>query len=154
MKKVISIIFALFIVLGGINSNSLFVKANDSIEKIDGSYLLHEEKSEITVESLTRGVYLKSGSSSIVKAGTGKITAGGTTVAQKVVSTVSVTVRVERLVNGTWQVYDSWTSTRYNAASATTSRTMSVPTGYYYRAHSFHSANSDSSGSVTNGLWI
>lgn len=154
MKKVISIALTFIIMIGLINTNSLFVRANNSAEMIDGSYLLNEESSEVVVEFLTRGAYLKSGSSSIVKAGTGKITAGGTTVAQKVVSSVSITVRVERLVNGTWQIYDSWSSTRYNAASASSSKVLSVPSGYYYRAHCMHYANSDASSSVSNGIWI
>lgn len=154
MKNVKSLVL-IFIL--SITCSFLFVdeiQAADIGDCIDGSYLIDADTSESISSGSTRGVYLGSGSSSLSKAGTGKITAGGTTIAQKIVSTVSVTVRVERLVNGSWQVYDSWTSTRYNAASATTSKTMSVPTGYYYRAHCFHSANSDSSGSYTNGLWI
>lgn len=144
----ITLCLSLFLMSGNL------VNASDLGECIDGSYLTNDDVSEGMSGPMTKGIHLRSGSSSISKAGTGMITAGGTTIAQKIVSTVSVTVRVERLVNGSWQTYTSWSSTRYDAASATTSRTLSVPTGYYYRAHCFHSANSDSSGSYTNGLWI
>lgn len=54
----------------------------------------------MTVGSTSRGIYLKSGSSNIVRAGTGKIGAGGNTVGQKVVSKITVDVTVERYMNG------------------------------------------------------
>ena len=70
-----------------------------------------EESSEqigyITIQP--RGVYLQSGFSKISKPGDGKITAGGNTTAQKVVSEVSINVNVERKVNGNWEHYTSWT---------------------------------------------
>lgn len=154
MGKIKRIFIALVMCLIiGLVPNS-FVNAAELGETIDGSVLTNDNYSEGITGPMTRGVYLRSGSSSISQAGTSKITAGGTTIAQSVVSNVSVTVRVERLVNGSWQIYTSWSSSRSNAASATSSKTLSVPSGYYYRTHCFHSANSDSSGSVTNGLWI
>lgn len=154
MKKILSFVISMILVLGLLNLRSFPVKAEESPLMIDGSYLTTDDSSEVTVESLTRGASLKSGSSSIVESGTGKITAGGTTVGQKVVSSIGITVRVERLVNGSWQIYTSWSASRNNAASVTSSKTISVPQGYYYRTHCFHSANSDSSTSVTNGIWI
>lgn len=54
-------------------------KASDVPECVDGSYLTNEDSSEVTVGSMSRGVYLKSGSSTITKAGPGKIAAGGNT---------------------------------------------------------------------------
>lgn len=151
MKRIKSLvlifIFCISICFGASNS----VKAGDITS--DNTVNSEVSYSDETGQS-ARGIYLGSGSSSISKAGTGKIAAGGTTIAQKVVSTVSVTVRVERLVNGVWQTYTSWSATRYNAASASSSKTLSVPTGYYYRTHSFHYANSDASSSITNGIWI
>lgn len=154
MKNIVKCIGTIIMCLSLFMLNNVSISAADIGDYIDGSYLVNEDSSEVVVEGLTRGIYYKSGSSSISKAGAGKITAGGTTIAQQIVSTVSVTVRVERLVNGNWQVYTSWTTTRYNAASASSSKTLSVPTGYYYRTHCFHSANSDSSGSASSGLWI
>ena len=154
MKKIYSLILVAVLSLGCSLGMDVSVRAAENKEYIDGSYLTNETESEGLGNISTRGEYYRSGSSTIAKTGTGKIAAGGTTVAQKVVANVSVTVRVERLVNGTWQVYTSWSATRYNAAMASTSKALSVPTGYYYRTHSFHSANSDSSSSVSNGIWI
>lgn len=139
--------------------NSVFlldnpVKASDGVECVDGSLLTYDSSSEVTVGPITRGVYLKSGTSSASNAGNGKFAAGGTTVAQKIVSEVSVTVRVERLINGSWSSYTSWSSKSYNSAIASTSKVLSVPNGYYYRVRCTHYANSDSSSSYTNGIWI
>lgn len=102
----------------------------------------------------TRGVYLQNGYSQISKVGSGKITAGGGTNAQKVVSEISINVNVERKVNGYWEQYTSWTVTKYNAIALTTSKTLSVPKGYYYRVKCVHYANSDVSSSITGGLYI
>lgn len=102
----------------------------------------------------TRGAYLQSGYSKINKAGDGKIAVGGTTNAQKVVSEVSINVNVERKVNGYWEHYTSWTTTKYNAISVSSSKTLTVPKGYYYRVECVHYANSDVSSSGTNGLYV
>lgn len=102
----------------------------------------------------TRGVYLQSGYSRISKVGDGKITAGGNTTAQKVVSEISINVNVERKVNGYWEHYTSWTTTKSNAIALNSSKTLSVPKGYYYRVKCVHYANSDVSSSITGGLYI
>lgn len=130
------------------------VQATDIPECVDGSYLTNDDSSEVTVGSKSRGIYLKSGSSNIVRAGTGKIGAGGNTVGQKVVSKITVDVTVERYVNGKWGYYTSWVETNYNSVYVSTSKTLSVPTGYYYRVYCVHYANSDVSDSFTNGIYI
>lgn len=106
----------------------------------------------ITVQP--RGVYLQSGFSKISKPGDGKITAGGNTTAQKVVSEVSINVNIERKVNGYWEHYTSWTTTKKNTIAVTSYKTLTVPKGYYYRVRSVHYANSDVSSSATGGLYI
>ena len=110
------------------------------------------ETGYITIQP--RGVYLQSGFSKISKPGDGKITAGGNTTAQKVVSEVSINVNVERKVNGAWEHYTSWTSTKNNAIAVTSYKTLTVPKGYYYRVKCVHYANSDVSSSYTNGIYI
>ncbi|MCB7304721.1 DUF6147 family protein [Bariatricus massiliensis] len=154
MKKIMAISKSLVLSMIVLLSVAMPVKAAEVGDCIDGSYLTSENSSEVTILNLSRGVYLRSGSSTIAKAGEGKVAAGGTTIAQTTVSSVGVNVRVERLVNGSWQVYTSWSATRYNAMSVSSSKTISVPSGYYYRTHCLHSANSDASGSYSNGIWI
>ena len=159
MKKITAILLTAVLSICFCMIPQTAVEAADSTEYqvgdyVGGSLLTDEDFSEGTALPMTRGIYLGSGSSSISKVGTGKIAASGSTVGQRSVSTISVTVRVERLIGSSWQVYTSWSATRYNAASVTSSKTLSVPQGYFYRVHSIHYANSDSSGSYTNGIWI
>lgn len=111
-----------------------------------------EQIGYITVQP--RGVYLQSGYSQISQVGSGKIAAGGSTTAQKLVSEVSINVNVQRKVNGSWEYYTSWTSTKKNAVAVTSSKTLTVPKGYYYRVKCVHYANSDVSSSITGGLYI
>ena len=102
----------------------------------------------------TWGYYLKSGSSTLSKLGTGKIGVGGDTTGQRVVDKISVTVKVQRLVNGRWQYYYTWSSEKTNAAYVSTSKTLTVPTGYYYRVCCSHYAGSDAGNSNTDAIYI
>lgn len=154
MQKSLRMFFSYVLVLVICLGNVSGVKAADEQECVDGSYLVSDEYSEGSSIALTRGVYLGSGSSTITKEGTGKIGAGGKTIGQTTVATISITVRVEKLVNGSWTTYKTWTTTKYNSAYVSTSKVLSVPTGYYYRVYSTHKANSDISGSYTNGIHI
>lgn len=153
-KKQLSIALSLIMICSLFFGSILTVNAAEESECVDGSYLVNEDSSEVTVGSKTRGIYLKSGSSSIVREAPGKLTAYGDTVGQMVVSKITVNVIVQRLVNGSWQHYDSWTATNYNSAYVSSSKTKYVPTGYYYRVCCNHYANSDVSGSFTNGIYI
>ena len=139
MKKnrILSLIVAMIMVCTLLIGAQQNVQAADGQECVDGSYLTNE-----------------SGSSNIVRAGTGKIGAGGNTVGQKTVSKITVNVTVERLLNGKWAYYTSWTETNYNSVYVSSSKTLSVPTGYYYRVYCIHYANSDVSDSYTDGIYI
>lgn len=159
MKKITAILLTAVLSICFCMIPQTAVEAADSTEYqvgdyVGGSLLTDEDYSEGTALAMTRGVYLRSGSSSISKAGTGKITASGTTVGQTSVSSISVTVRVERLVGSSWQIYTSWSANFHNTSVAASSKTLSVPQGYFYRVHSIHYANSDTSSSVTGGVWI
>ena len=140
-NKILSLIMAMVMVCALLIGTQQNVQATDIPECVDGSYLTNDDSSEVTVGSKSRGIYLKSGSSNIVRAGTGKIGAGGNTVGQKVVSKITVDVTVERYVNGKWGYYTSWVETNYNSVYVSTSKTLSVPTGYYYRVYCVHYAN-------------
>jgi hypothetical protein len=153
-NKILSLIMAMVMVCALLIGTQKNVQATDIPECVDGSYLTNDDSSEVTVGSKSRGIYLKSGSSNIVRAGTGKIGAGGNTVGQKVVSKITVDVTVERYVNGKWGYYTSWVETNYNSVYVSTSKTLSVPTGYYYRVYCVHYANSDVSDSYTDGIYI
>ncbi|MBD9018624.1 MAG: hypothetical protein EGR13_10070, partial [Coprococcus comes] len=114
-SKILSLIMTMIMVCTLFISTQGVTKASDVPECVDGSYLTNDDSSEVTVGSMSRGVYLKSGSSTITKVGPGKIGAGGNTVGQKVVSKITVDVTVERYVNGKWRYYTSWVETNYNS---------------------------------------
>lgn len=154
-KKLVAIITIITMMIGGVVTiPSETVRAAEET-MVDGSILLNDaEESVGEMEPEARGQYLQTGSSSIGKVGTGKIKVSATTIAQKQVSTIKAAVMVERLVNGNWVSYTSWTASKTNAYSLTTSKTLTVPRGYYYRVRSIHSANSDIGNSNTSGLYI
>lgn len=128
------------------------VKAEEAI--VEGSKLTMEESSVGYTTAMTRGVYLQSGESAITKAGSGMVYANGATTANMSVSTISVNVILERSSGGSWVRVTSWTATKNNTYYVSSTKTISVGSGYYYRVRSLHSANSDSSSSYTNGLYI
>ena len=152
--KILSFVMAVIMICGLVVGTQNVVKAADEPICVDGSYLTDDESSEVTVGSMSRGVYLKSGSSTITKAGTGKIAAGGNTVGQKSVSKITVVVAVQQYKNGNWYYYTSWSASNYNSSYVSSSKTLSVPTGYYYRVCCTHYADSDVSDSFTNGIYI
>lgn len=155
-KKIVSMIVAISLATG------IFAmipaeqaKAAEEIITVDGSVLLEDVEESIgNMIVQTKGQYLQTGSSKIVRAGVGKIAVGGTTIAQTTVDNVKIAVMVERLLNGKWASYTSWSTSKTNAYSVSTSKTLTVPRGYYYRVRSIHSANSDIGNSNTNALYV
>ena len=154
-KKIIAMIGTFVLSLGIISMIPMEMVQARETTNVDGSVLL-DDAEESTGQTLpeTRGQYLQTGSSRIVKSGTGKITVGGTTIAQKQVASIKISVIVERLVNGNWVSYTSWSASKNNTYSISTSKTLAVPRGYYYRVISIHDANSDRSTSNTDALYV
>lgn len=154
-KKIIAMIGTFMLSFGIIPMIPMEMVQAKEVTSVDGSLLLDDMEESIgQMLPETRGQYLQTGSSKIIKAGTGKITVGATTIAQKQVASIKVAVMVERLVNGNWVSYTSWSVSKNNAYSLTTSKTLTVPRGYYYRVVSLHNANSDRSTSNTNALYV
>lgn len=155
-KKIVSIAVAITMICGILLMiPTEAVRAADANRIVDGTVLLDDvEESVGEMVPITKGQYLQNGSSSIGKIGTGKIKVSATTNAQQQVATIKAAVMVERLVNGSWLSYTSWTVSRTNAYALTTSKEMVVPRGYYYRVRTVHVANSDIGNSNTSGLFI
>lgn len=131
-----------------------------AVLSIPGNVLAQETVSSFTKNSRAEGFigmkgrYLQDGSTVIGNAGVGKIVAGGDTVAQMVVDKVQVAVIVEQYNNGAWSQVYSWRESAVNAYTVSTSKNLTVPRGYYYRARGIHSANTDIANSFTDGIWI
>lgn len=155
MKKVITMILTLAICASFGMSGAMQVQAADELVCVDGSYLLDDANESVgDLRISTWGYYLKSGTSTLSEIGTGKIGVGGSTTGQRVVDKISVTVSVQRLENGRWYTYHTWSVEKTNAAYVSTSKTLTVPTGYYYRVCCSHHASTDSGYSNTNALYI
>jgi len=132
---------------------SFNINANAQNEKME-SILTEEDKAEGILEFQTKGQYLQEGQTIIGNAGKGKVNAGGNTTAQKVVDEVKIAVIIEQYNNGSWSQVYTWREVAYNDYVVSTSKTLEVPRGYYYRARGIHSANTDVGNSFTDGIWM
>lgn len=154
IKKTLSIILAVMICVIGMTQWE--VKASEVIEyeDIDMSSLMAEGALTGYIENQTWGVYLASGTSTINKISSSKVGAGGTTNAAKKCN-VSITSILERKnSSGSWERVISWTQDNTNAFYAMISKSVTVPSGYYYRVRSYHYAGTDTASSHTNALWV
>ena len=143
----------MLIVTGCVGSTTS-VRAEESATEVKYEDIASENESRAQMEVGTYGVYLYMGDAVISESGSGKIAAGGSTTAAKKVSKISVGVRVQQKVNGTWYNYKTWSKTLYDTMYVSTSKELTVPKGYYYRVLTTHAAQTDSSTSSTSGIWI
>ena len=157
-KKGLALFVAMAIAFWGFQGASMCVLAEETIaaegEDLDFSYFT-EENSLVGYASVPRGVYLASGDSHISKISSYKIGVGGITNAA-VRCDVSVTLIVERynMQKDVWQSITSWQQENENAFSAAISKSLIVDCGYYYRVRCLHYAETDSSSSYTNALYV
>ena len=154
MKKKILMIASVFMfgLAGTITSETVSLAQEGSNITQDYSYLLTGDTIIGQMLPETRGVYLVTGTATISDAGTGKIAAGGVTIAAQKCD-VSVNVIVERLSGGSWERVTSWTAKLSNTWSVGTEKTLNVGRGYYYRVRCVHYAHTDVSSSMTSSLW-
>lgn len=152
-KKIVALLFALMFSVTGMIAGDCKVYAEGLAEDVEMSVVWTEDALVGYAESQTRGVYLAEGVSVINNAGGGKIGCGGITNAA-VKCKVSVNVIVEKKVSGSWTRLTSWTATKTSAYSVSSSKYLSVGSGYYYRVRCLHHASSDTSSSYTDGLWM
>ena len=121
---------------------------------IDMSDIMTDDALIGYADNQTWGVYFSDGYSIINKISSTKIGAGGVTNAS-VKCEVSVTAIVERKnSSGSWARVTSWSVTNENAYSAMASKSITVPSNYYYRVRCHHYASSDSATSFTDALWV
>lgn len=152
-QRILAMLLSLVICVAGMMGEGLSARAEDVGEDLDYSYLATDSALIGYAEAQTRGVYLAEGNSIINRISSTKIGAGGTTGAA-VKCTVSVTAIVERQTSTGWARVTSWTQTNESAYTAVVSKSLTVGTGYWYRVRSSHYANSDTSSSCTNALYM
>ena len=152
MRKKLTILFmALVMSVSLFSVGNVEVQAEELGEDLDYSYLLTEDALVGFSESQTWGYYLMSGESIINRISSTKIGAGGATNASRICE-VSICSIVERKTATGWARVTSWTKTNSADTSAIISKSLTVPTGEYYRIRSLHYAGTDASSSWTDAL--
>lgn len=126
---------------------------------VDGSLLTDETMSDGFAYPWARGSFLSSGTGRITIAGKRSVTVTGSTTAYQNVDKVTVTLHLQRLVNGSWvHVTTLGPRSAYNTYFVQNSKTYSVTGGYYYRVTGGHTAikggKPESITSYTDGVWI
>lgn len=163
-RRILSLICSLTLLCGMVLGISNDVKAaDDELKCVDGSYLTMEsESSGSTSSGLERGIHLMDGNSVISNPVVGQIRAYGDTTANHKVDYVSVIVYVDRFnpYTGYWDQISTWTVDKRNAYNVSSSKTLVVERGYYYRVRCSHYAGNDAdfpydmTVSFTDGIWI
>lgn len=149
-KKIVISVIALLLSFATVSGTVEEVQAVVNVQNMPAT---EENKlSEGVIEP--RGQYLQKGISSLGQIGKGKIKVSGTTIAQKTVSKIKVSVMIERQVKGDWLSYTSWNASDTNTHFLKSEKILKVPRGYYYRVRSVHSANSDVGDSNTNAIYV
>ena len=153
-RRIIMLLMAMMILVSGMMNWKVDAKADTGSEDIELSEIMTEDALIGYATSQTWGAYFENGYSIINKISSTKIGAGGVTNAA-VKCTVKVSAIVERKNDsGTWVRVTSWSVTNQNAYSAMASKSITVPSGYYYRVRCNHYASSDTASSCTNALWV
>lgn len=104
----------------------------------------------------------KDGDCSITKAGRGRIYVYASTTANHDVDYISTVIYVDRYneKDDAWDQIDFWQVTDQNTYFVSTSKSMAVDRGYYYRVHADHFAGMDAeypydeATTATDGIWI
>lgn len=162
MKKVIgkigNLLLTLIIVLGMTSTvyASSDVYTNGDI--IDGSTLVGDSESEVTIMNPMKGNILNQGTTRLTNKGNGVVNVYGAVFGSVVCDKLILDMTLQRLQNGTWVDVKYFSDTAYNQALLTNSYNTSVTKGYYYRVKAACVAQkggtSESKMPVTNGLWI
>lgn len=155
MKRCMSICCVFAMALGLSFGVSTDTQAASSVKVIDGSKLTTDAESIGYNQKVARGEDLLTGYSKIVRMGPGEIYAGGTTIAERAVERIGISVIIERAKEDTkWTFYDSWNKFLENTDRVSSKKYLDVEGDYYYRVRCTHSAADDMGSSFTNGVYI
>lgn len=156
MKRCMSICGVLVMALGLSFGVSTDTQAASSVKVIDESKLTTDAESIGYKQKVARGEDLLTGYSKIVRIGPGELYAGGTTIAEREVERIGISVIIERAKeeDTKWTFYDSWNKFLENTDRVSSKKYLDVEGDYYYRVRCTHSAGDDMGSSFTNGVYI
>lgn len=156
VKKMTAVLLLLCLALGALHASA----ADDLLGTVvDGSLLTEETEVESAVYPLARYSYLATGTGALTLTGTRTVRMSGSTTATSSVDKIKVQTYLQRLVDGTWENFKTGTlATKYNTYYVSTSDTITVEGGYYYRTRGAHAitkgSTTESMSSYTDGMWI
>lgn len=160
-KRILSIMTAFSILICLAAFQNINVSASEGLKKVDGSYLTMEQSSTGTASNRTKGVHLMDGECSITSAGFGKIYAYAATTANHEVDYLVVFIYVERYLEevDAWGFVDGWSEEITNDYYVSTSKSLQVEPGYYYRVRAEHIVwegddTPEETFSVTDGIYV
>lgn len=164
-ERILSIICVLAVIGCLFSFSYVDVKASDDKAiKVDGSYLTTNDSStgSTVSENLTRGAHMMDGECSITKAGRGRIYVYASTTGNHDVDYIATIIYVDKYneQTGKWGQIDYWMVEDHNTYFVSTSKSMAVDRGYYYRVHADHFAGMDAeypydeATTATDGIWI
>lgn len=163
-KKIISTLMLVPLVLGLMFSSMAEAQAFEgNKEKIQGSYLTNEEYAEDRTDAgtVTRGEHMMDGMSSISKAGVGRIYVYASTTANHTVDYLTTMVYVDRYneKEDRWGQIDAWQVEAENDFYVSTTKSIRVTPGNYYRVHADHICGMmgtpfEEAFSVTDGIFV
>lgn len=153
-KRFLSLLLVLLIGIIGVIQGEQVVLAEEACEDISMDELKTDGALIGQMQNQSWGVYLASGESIINKISSSKVGAGGTTNAAKKCTVRITSILEKKNSSGNWVRVMSWTQTNEDSFYAGISKSVTVPSGYYYRVRSYHYASSDSASSYTNALWV
>lgn len=152
-----------------INLFSIVTFAASDGDVIDGSVLTHESSAQDTKTLVPEnsndnpgislyGKYLSRGSVLISDEGNGVVYISGTTNCYTTCDKVSVSIYLERLVNGSWQTVTSRSHTSTNTYFTSYGISLAVKKGYYYRVVGSHSVThngiTEANTTASNAIYI
>lgn len=162
-KRILSLMFSITILCTMTALSTISAKAEDETAVIvDGSYLIDGDSSTGCSSTKTKGQYLMTGDCSISRAGLTRVYAYASTTANQEVNYMATLVFVDQLIEvdgeKAWgQVY-GWAEESKNDYYMSTSQSVTVDRGYYYRVRARHIAGDEypyeETASVTDGIKV
>lgn len=156
MKKIMRNIMVLVLIFA--MNVTVFASKNDLNKVVDGSLLINENCSEISLSADARGNILNQGTAKITDNGNGSVNVYGAVYGSVTCDKLILKMTLQRYSNGSWYNIRTFSDTAYNTALLTKSYNVQVTRGYYYRVKAACVAQdgsiSESKTPITDGILI
>lgn len=156
-RKIISLILSLVLLISvGVNAKAA---GFDELGKVvDGSKLINENKSTVSLENIGKGNILNKGVASVANNGNGEVNVYGAVLAGVVCDKLVLKMTLQRYTDGAWRYVQDFSYTKYNDSMLTKSYDVPVAKGYYYRVKAaclaYKGSTVESKTPMTDGIWI